>query len=262
MRLRAKTLAIAAASIKDGETDDATSAKDKAQARRAQVRKAQIQHRERKANYTKQLELDVVRYRDMISQTERETGALRRDNAAMRVKLQSHLAKQSMSTSLQQPTQQLPLPQVPVHLPQVPVPEPIVSLDLVGFASSALPPATTELFGDLDVAQMTVTLAMDEMLGTPCYHISSSTSGSSVHSPVSPDHAMGEDFPLPLSPEQEELAINFVLSYVRVLASSEFLLTWLTKIIKPGSNTSAGITSGATTSPRTATTRTARRATR
>ncbi|KAI0890411.1 uncharacterized protein GGS22DRAFT_150834 [Annulohypoxylon maeteangense] len=59
----------------------------KSKARRAQVRKAQIQHRERKANYTKQLEMDVVRLRDLIEQTEHQSSALRTENEAIRHRL-------------------------------------------------------------------------------------------------------------------------------------------------------------------------------
>ncbi|KAI1408840.1 hypothetical protein F5Y13DRAFT_171402 [Hypoxylon sp. FL1857] len=69
----------------DGQQPDLGSqAKTKAQARRAQVRKAQIQHRERKANYTKQLEMDVAKLRDLIEQTERESLALRTENEGIK----------------------------------------------------------------------------------------------------------------------------------------------------------------------------------
>ncbi|KAI0482731.1 hypothetical protein GGR56DRAFT_685681 [Xylariaceae sp. FL0804] len=63
------------------------SSSSKSQARRAQVRKAQIQHRQRKANYTKQLEMDVARLRDLIERAQREGAALRTQNGAMRNRL-------------------------------------------------------------------------------------------------------------------------------------------------------------------------------
>lgn len=57
---------------------------DKAQLRRSQVRKAQIQHRQRKANYVKQLELDVARIRDLITDAQREAQRLKLENEAMK----------------------------------------------------------------------------------------------------------------------------------------------------------------------------------
>ncbi|KAK1513065.1 hypothetical protein CTAM01_00461 [Colletotrichum tamarilloi] len=62
----------------------AEKAKEKAKLRRQQVRKAQIQHRTRKANYIKQLELDVCKFRDMIAAAEKEVLAFRRENENMR----------------------------------------------------------------------------------------------------------------------------------------------------------------------------------
>ncbi|KAL2015333.1 hypothetical protein VTK56DRAFT_5795 [Thermocarpiscus australiensis] len=56
--------------------------RDKAQLRRSQVRKAQAQHRGRKANYVKQLETDVSRIRQMIATAERETQVLLAENDA------------------------------------------------------------------------------------------------------------------------------------------------------------------------------------
>ena len=57
---------------------------DKAQLRRTQVRKAQIQHRQRKANYVKQLEQDVAGLRDAITTEQHEVDTLRGENDVMR----------------------------------------------------------------------------------------------------------------------------------------------------------------------------------
>ncbi|KAI2614685.1 uncharacterized protein GGS25DRAFT_527708 [Hypoxylon fragiforme] len=64
------------------QPDSTTQAK--AQVRRGQVRKAHIQHRQRKTNYTRQLEMDVTKLRDMIDRTERERLALKSENEAIR----------------------------------------------------------------------------------------------------------------------------------------------------------------------------------
>lgn len=48
--------------------------------RRAQVRKAQIQHRARKADYTKQLEADIAAIREQIEDVEQNRRILRTEN--------------------------------------------------------------------------------------------------------------------------------------------------------------------------------------
>ncbi|KAF7886724.1 uncharacterized protein EAF02_003371 [Botrytis sinoallii] len=53
------------------------------QHRRAQVRRAQIEHRQRKQNYVKHLEEDVIRLRGMIATTEDESLALMKENRAI-----------------------------------------------------------------------------------------------------------------------------------------------------------------------------------
>ncbi|KAF7935391.1 uncharacterized protein EAE97_008298 [Botrytis byssoidea] len=53
------------------------------QHRRAQVRRAQIEHRQRKENYVKHLEEDLIRLRGMITTTEAESSALMKENIAI-----------------------------------------------------------------------------------------------------------------------------------------------------------------------------------
>lgn len=64
--------------------DSKPAAKDK---RRAQVRRAQIQHRARKANYTKQLEADIESIRQQIEDVKRECSVLEEENQAVRAQL-------------------------------------------------------------------------------------------------------------------------------------------------------------------------------
>jgi len=176
----------AAAPASTGEANsggEELSAKDKAQIRRQQVRRAQIQHRQRKANYVKQLELDVVRVRDLIADTERQTAVLRRENGAMRTRLrQAQVSVASPGSSYH---------------------------DHVNYPP---PPAATELFAGINVSDLTVTLGVDDLLGSPMFHVSSSDSSltelMSVDSPLSSEAAGG------LTPEQEQTAINFILSCV------------------------------------------------
>ncbi|KUI53952.1 bZIP transcription factor 17 [Cytospora mali] len=55
--------------------------------RRAQVRKAQVQHRQRKANYVKQLEANIAGIRDKIADAEGQSRVLASENEAMRAQL-------------------------------------------------------------------------------------------------------------------------------------------------------------------------------
>uniref|UniRef100_L2FAS6 Methyltransferase domain-containing protein n=1 Tax=Colletotrichum fructicola (strain Nara gc5) TaxID=1213859 RepID=L2FAS6_COLFN len=65
------------------------------------------------------------------------------------------------------------------------------------------PPA--DLFGDVNMGDITVTMSKDATLGTPCFQISSSST-SSLSTPVRPAT------PDQLSPEQEIIAINLILA--------------------------------------------------
>ncbi|KAI0154757.1 hypothetical protein GGR57DRAFT_95553 [Xylariaceae sp. FL1272] len=83
----------------NGQKDGSTLTK--AQARRQQVRKAQIQHRQRKANYTQKLEEDAAKLRDDIARVEQEIANLSKSNDAMRTQLQTH---QTQTTEFQVPS--------------------------------------------------------------------------------------------------------------------------------------------------------------
>ncbi|KAK2022389.1 hypothetical protein LX32DRAFT_602900, partial [Colletotrichum zoysiae] len=213
-------------------------AAEKAKLRRQQVRKAQKQHRTRKANYIKQLELDVCQLRDMIAAAEKEVIAFRRQNEGMRGALaarglgvpqelkgkevvvdETRVTGSSKLVEVTQPVavQQQGLSQAPEvqSTPQISVP-PVVQQQLPdadpgpqmtsqpqladdSYEYDPYPPV--DLFADIEMGEVTVTMRKDEALGTPCFQIASS-SPAFFYSPA-PDQ---------LTPEQEITAINLILA--------------------------------------------------
>jgi hypothetical protein len=80
--------------------------------------------------------------------------------------------------------------------------------------AAATPP---DIFSDIDINDIKVTLRVDEIMGTPSLHISSSSSGNSLHSrDFSPSPSNDDGWWL--SQAQEEAAINFILSYAKPLS--------------------------------------------
>ncbi|KAI0457707.1 hypothetical protein F5B21DRAFT_462791 [Xylaria acuta] len=173
------------------------SAEAKAKERRQQVRKAQRQHRQRKANYTKQLEMDITKLRDDIVKVEREVERLKNQNGAIRS-------------------------QVASGGDQVDVPPPAVVDTMDAAFSTFLAPSYT------------VSLDMSEYLGTPAYQVrrassslSETASSKTATSPrvtealsgTTPASTVGtglEDIAMmeaTLSEEQIDRAINFILAY-------------------------------------------------
>ncbi|KAK6452472.1 hypothetical protein FP744_10008723 [Trichoderma asperellum] len=197
-------------------------AKDRAQLRRAQVRKAQIQHRQRKANYVKQLELDVSQLRDLITQAQQETSQMRMENDGIRDllrKSEQHL----------QPT----YPQADsTYFSNAGSPGTLVAglseletqewlgggqLSDLDLNQNPLMPSTSndaEMFGHINIDDITVSLGIHDLLGTPCFTINSS-SGASIQTSASPPPPPSfENSPLtpPLTPQQEQTVINWVLA--------------------------------------------------
>lgn len=162
----------------------------KHQTRRAQVRSAQIRHRQRKANYQKELELELSQYRELIFRGEAEAAALRVENDAIKAKL-SEVGVYLRGTPGSRESS------VPVQLTTPEGRE----LEVSG--------TTPELFGNVDVDELTATLGMDGVMGTPAFAVSSSSSGGSLLSGSSP---AGSDPGTWLSRAQEYTAINFILS--------------------------------------------------
>ncbi|KAK0670436.1 hypothetical protein QBC41DRAFT_221860 [Cercophora samala] len=128
-----------------GNTDPTP--ESKAAQRRAQVRRAQIQHRQRKANYVKELEKEVAKIRQQIEDVDKERRVLRVENEGMKtqLRLRNGLAPQQPAHHPTPPTQ----PQQP----QQGVAEPWYMSDEMDFT-------------------MTMQLGYDEVLGAPCYMVS------------------------------------------------------------------------------------------
>ncbi|KAF4819494.1 hypothetical protein CGCSCA5_v004338 [Colletotrichum siamense] len=242
---------------RQGSSESATAdhAKEKAKLRRQQVRKAQIQHRTRKANYIKQLELDVCKFRDMIAAAEKEVLAYRRDNEGMKGALRARglrvpeelkgkekdvlvgevriaaaeetpVEEPSYDEVMQQPVEVHPCQPQHSHVPAPPpqqqqqfqqeqtdtqvfsaeeqqmLPEDVSMAQPLDY--DPYPPA--DLFGNVNMGDITVTMSKDATLGTPCFQISSSSTSSSSSTPLRPAT------PDQLSPEQEIIAINLILA--------------------------------------------------
>ncbi|PQE13920.1 alanine racemase protein [Rutstroemia sp. NJR-2017a BBW] len=83
---------------KDDEDGSKSAAAQKAH-RRAQVRRAQIEHRQRKQNYVKHLEEDVIRLREMIAAAENEASLLAKENGAMKSTLSNVISNEGASDS-------------------------------------------------------------------------------------------------------------------------------------------------------------------
>ncbi|KAL7792928.1 hypothetical protein V8C37DRAFT_114932 [Trichoderma ceciliae] len=196
-------------------------AKDKAQLRRAQVRKAQIQHRQRKANYVKQLELDVSQLRDLITQAQQETSQFRKENDGIRDLLRktepTHPAyPQADSTYFSNAdspgTRFGGVSELDTQ--EWPIDGRLSDLDLN--QQHPLMPSTSndaEMFGHINIDDLTVSLGINELLGGPCFTINHSSSGGSVQSYASPPPSF-ENPPLapPLTSQQEQIVINWILA--------------------------------------------------
>ncbi|KFA53086.1 hypothetical protein S40293_05312 [Stachybotrys chartarum IBT 40293] len=190
-------------------------AQEKAKIRRAQVRKAQIQHRQRKANYVQQLEKDLSDLRESIAQTQRDSLALAKENDAMKEVLKGTETRESLAsqymisppTSAETQTLSVASPNPDMLLR----PMEAQNLDAEPGDQETYP----ELFGDINVDDITVTLSIDETLGTPCFYISSSPSNTSAPSATSPSNIDIID-PGQLTPAQEQMAINFILALEHV----------------------------------------------
>ncbi|UKZ77466.1 hypothetical protein TrVFT333_005187 [Trichoderma virens FT-333] len=202
-----------------GEAGEEAGAKDKAQLRRAQVRKAQIQHRQRKANYVKQLELDVSQLRDLITQAQQETSQIRKENDSIRdiirrTEPSQFTYPQADSTyfsNADSPSTRLG------GMSELDTQEwlsggQLSDLDL---NQHPLMPSTSndaEMFGHINVDDITVSLGIHDLLGTPCFTINNSSTGSSVQGYASPPSFENAPLTPPLTPQQEQTVINWVLA--------------------------------------------------
>ncbi|KAF7897968.1 uncharacterized protein EAF01_008934 [Botrytis porri] len=85
------------------ENSEIKSGTSQKQHRRAQVRRAQIEHRQRKQNYVKHLEEDAIRLRGMIATTKDESSALVKENKAIESTLLASGIKNLSSLKSQDP---------------------------------------------------------------------------------------------------------------------------------------------------------------
>ncbi|GAP83535.1 putative alanine racemase [Rosellinia necatrix] len=180
----------------EDEAQAELSAEAKAKERRQQVRRAQRQHRQRKANYTKQLESDIAGLRDDIAKAEQEVENLRNKNDAIRAQLASSGGH------------------------------------AVPIAVDVSPAEMTDVdFSTFLVPNYTVSLDISEHLGTPAYHVrrtspslpgpsskAASSQATEILGGSTPASTIGtsiEDVAMMeamLSQEQTDLVINFILA--------------------------------------------------
>lgn len=164
-------------------------AAESANRRRAQVRKAQAEHRQRKANYVKQLEMDVARIREMIATTQRETHVLLAENIAMRGQLQHAVTQMSSPLSMDQRLSLLN------RIPQPPQLGRETKFDL-----------------QQELEPVTVTLGYDEIMNAPSFYISSPPTTNQAY-PSPPQQSSPDPDDLPdMTPDQTQQAINFILA--------------------------------------------------
>lgn len=162
--------------------------------RRAQIRRAQIQHRQRKVEYIDHLELSIAQLRDMICHTQQEAAIIRAENEAMKMALAASNITDIYATSKAQA-------------------EPTGPPDYAATDASSIsdPLSSTETLKESEISNLEstdekmVTLAFNETVGTPCFTISSNSPLVHTTSAVDPREQRV------LSPEQEQAAINFIL---------------------------------------------------
>ncbi|KAL6868504.1 hypothetical protein J3F83DRAFT_737343 [Trichoderma novae-zelandiae] len=208
----------------DAAARDAT-AKDKAQLRRAQVRKAQIQHRQRKANYVKQLELDVSQLRDLITRAQQETSQMRKENDGIRDLISrtepavqptfTHADSTYFSTTDSPGTRLGGVSELDTQ-EWLAAGGQLSDLDL---NQHPLMPSTSneqEMFGHINLDDVTVSLGINDLLGTPCFAIDNPPTGSSAQGYTGPPSFENPPLTPPLTPQQEHIVMNWILALENV----------------------------------------------
>lgn len=163
--------------------DSEQSAKDK---RRAQVRRAQNQHRARKANYTKQLEADIISIREKIEDVERHRCTLETENQVIRAQLCEPQQQQQAAPDYGQVAEGLSIYTTPTAYSQG---------DTMSYVSNS-DSVDLEYF---DVGDP----SLDEMLGKVYSEDGSSAVGSGMYS--SPSYGSGSNTPYVPLPEMSSL---------------------------------------------------------
>ncbi|KAK3335576.1 hypothetical protein B0T19DRAFT_436418 [Cercophora scortea] len=164
---------------------------DKSQRRRAQVRKAQIEHRQRKANYARQLEVDASRIRELIATAQKEIEQLTRENDAIRAQIKPFDDLDDAALLLVSPT---------------------LAVDAISPWSGGTGTSPVVL------EDITMSLGFDNVTSLPSYFVSSSPSvrnyekSSLCLQAPGTDAAAVEPTVLDMTPEQTQEAINFILA--------------------------------------------------
>ncbi|RDL35024.1 uncharacterized protein BP5553_06955 [Venustampulla echinocandica] len=153
---------------KEGE-DAATAALSAKQHRRAQVRKAQTEHRQRKANHVKQLEQDIIDLRKMIITAETEASLVEQENEAIRkIVVQAKLPTSTSDASFPPMLPTIQNEQLDLQFQ----PNPHQDLTQSQFNNDL---ASQEAFLQ-DSNSSLVSIIFDELVGQECLHVSPSTS--------------------------------------------------------------------------------------
>ncbi|KAF4456463.1 bzip-type transcription factor [Fusarium austroafricanum] len=182
-------------------------ATEKAKLRRTQVRRAQIQHRQRKAEYQKQLELDITHFRELIALTEFESDQLKKDNNSIKALLTSKgiaIPRCKSGTCSIRPrlTKGVVTGENDAWVDDIMD----VKLRTENPSFREYDQDGAEIFADINVDDIIVTLKKDDSMETPAFSIRSNESSS---------NGMSSPPPLPdlnLSPDEEQKAVNFILS--------------------------------------------------
>ncbi|KAF5020630.1 hypothetical protein F66182_7337 [Fusarium sp. NRRL 66182] len=177
-------------------------ATEKAKLRRTQVRRAQIQHRQRKAEYQKQLELDITHFRELIALTQFESDQLVKDNEAIKALLTNRgIAMprcKTMCSIRPRITKEV------VRGGDDAWVDDALGLDTkpedleMGFGEEG------DRFADVNLDDIIVTLQKDESMDTPAFSIRPNELTNNTTNPPPVD--------LHLTPEEEQKAVNFILS--------------------------------------------------
>ncbi|KAE9374408.1 hypothetical protein N431DRAFT_455173 [Stipitochalara longipes BDJ] len=143
-----------------GEGDSSTLTQK--QRRRAQVRKAQIEHRQRKENYVKHLEQDVINLREMIAQAETQSVLFKHENEAIKATL--------LSSSIPIPTI-APVPRsVSEQDLDITIPISLEQNSQSNFSSSGSPQNSQWQYNNSSSGSL-VSMTFDEMIHASCLQI-------------------------------------------------------------------------------------------
>lgn len=193
-------------------------AQAKNQARRAQVRKAQIQHRQRKANYTKELEMDVAKLRDLIEQAEREGLALRTENEAIRRRLVARVPAPPSARSAAAAAFQFDAPATPAAYSTLQQQAPEYTVNLL----SAADELNTPLF---QVQRTATTPSSWSARSGPSVGLESDAGGAAIPGTMASGGA-GLGGTTDLTEAETDHAINFILGYELTIPVPISLSLW------------------------------------